>query len=165
MMILSFSSVDTLNSKISGSGAVSYRTKTTVGIRGRKTTSLITENEQRVVGGIDWRQQQLVIAGKSWSLEELKSRGPGTLRIWHWGGRHYQVNLYDKQWMLTTERSLTPLATLQQSVINIFKPSQPATMRFDTEFSEIDQVFFLLIMIYSEIWWQDNEVDGHLPHD
>ncbi|KAF5372709.1 hypothetical protein D9615_009883 [Tricholomella constricta] len=165
--MLIFSTVDLLNATLSGSGPTSYRTKTSIGIHGRKTTSLtlINGTEQRIVGGIDWREKDFVIEGKTWELFELKSRPAGpsnTLRVWHWAGDDYKVNLYGKQWTAISARRLTPLATFNQSVQRIFKASQSAKIEFHTELSETDTVFFLLVMIYSEVRWQDEDVDGHL---
>ncbi|KAG5641834.1 hypothetical protein DXG03_004137 [Asterophora parasitica] len=153
-----FSSVDLLNATLSHSGNISYRTKTSTGFLGRKATSLtlIEGTKQRVVGGIDWREKTLVIEGKTWALFDLKSRTAGpsnTLRVWHWAG---------KQWTAVSARQLVPLVTFNQWVQRIFKSSQAATIEFHTKLSDTHIVFFLLAMIYSEIRWQDDEVDGHL---
>lgn len=76
--MLTFSTPDLLNATLQGSGT-SYRTKTTIGFRGRKTTSLtvIHGREQFIVGGIDWRERTFVIDGKTWDLAELKSKAAG----------------------------------------------------------------------------------------
>ncbi|GLB38075.1 hypothetical protein LshimejAT787_0411260 [Lyophyllum shimeji] len=165
--MFTFSTVDLLNATITSSGPISFRTKTSVGFTGRKTTSLMASasGQERVVGGIDWREKDLVVLGKTWDLHGLKSRPTGpvnTLRVWHWAGENYKVDLYGKQWTVTPARQLTPLVTLSQSVQRIFKASKPATIQIHAGLSELDTIFWILVLIYSEVRWQDEDIDGHL---
>ncbi|KAF8058531.1 hypothetical protein FPV67DRAFT_1676109 [Lyophyllum atratum] len=168
--MFTFSTVDLLNATLSSSGATSYRTKTSIGFKGRKATTLtaITGTEQRVVGGIDWREKDMVIEGQTWDLFELKSRPAGptnTLRVWHWAGDDYKVKLHGKQWTAISAKQRRPLVTLSQSEQRIFKSSKPATIQFHTALSETNMVFFLLVMIYSEVRWRDEDGDGHLGNE
>ncbi|RDB20656.1 hypothetical protein Hypma_012180 [Hypsizygus marmoreus] len=165
--MLTFSTPDLLDATIQSAGSRSYRTKTSTGFRGRKATSLaiINGKEQQVVGGIDWREKELVVEGKSWELSELKSKVPGPshiLRVWHWGEENYKVNIHGNQWRATRSGQLTPLVTFTQAVQNFFSASQPARLCFHVDMPETDRIFFILIMIYSEIRRRDEDADGHL---
>lgn len=80
MSTYTFSTIDILNASLtSQEGSLSYRTKSIIGFKGRKTTTLTstTAGDEKVVGGIDWRERTFVIHGKEWDLANLKSKPSG----------------------------------------------------------------------------------------
>jgi hypothetical protein len=85
MSSLTFSSIDIINatlvpsSQLHDDSPITYRTKSIIGFRGRKTTTLsVVDGEaEKVVGGIDWRDKTFVINGKEWQLSVLKSKPTG----------------------------------------------------------------------------------------
>ncbi|KAF9464006.1 hypothetical protein BDZ94DRAFT_1257363 [Collybia nuda] len=177
MSSLTFSHIDIINTTLvpssqqPDSSSVTYRTKSIIGFRGRKTTTLsvVDGESEKVVGGIDWRDKSFVINGKEWQLSVLKSKPTGlyktSLRIWDWGGQSYKIRLGNKQWTATSTTRLTPVVTFNQYQSNIFKANQPASIHFAPGMPEIDKIFFIFVMLYSEIRMQDESADGHLNPD
>ncbi|KAG6816255.1 hypothetical protein H0H87_007420 [Tephrocybe sp. NHM501043] len=173
MLSFSFSSVNPLNATLtssnSGSSSTSYRTKTSGGVLGRKTTSLIavtggSSKEQPVVGGIDWRGKVLAVDGKTWDLDQLRSQriSGGTSKLEIIPVTDAKKSVRFRNLTSTSSGSGgTPLVTLTQSTHRIFKSSTPAIIQFHHTGSTnmtAELIFFMLVMLYSEIEWQDEQV-------
>jgi len=145
--------------------SVIYTLRTTFGFHGRKLTILHDANpipgSSGVVGAIHWQEKTLEVHGHKKRFSELK-RHEGNFfnrtRHWRWAPdrKEYEVIYEREEWKATLDNNMSIAARFSVPFRpHLFSKSQPAHLHLTKTALAEDEVFLILVLIYSEVKRQD----------
>ncbi|KAF9018150.1 hypothetical protein BDZ89DRAFT_1044687 [Hymenopellis radicata] len=155
-----------LNAQIRSSvdESVLYKLKTTFSFRGRRLTILQDANPSPggpvTVGAIHWDDRIVEILGQKKKLSDIK-RHEGKyfrrVRLWKWGPerKEYTVKYEDDDWKAKLSADEVDGVFSVPYRPHLFRKPKPTTLSLTTAALEKDEVFLILIFIYSEAKRQD----------
>ncbi|KAF5372688.1 hypothetical protein D9615_009875 [Tricholomella constricta] len=144
-----------------------YTLTTNFGLRGRKITILRDENpplgRSGYVGHILWKEKAVEISGQRKSIAEIRRTEGGLLKLnktrhWRWSpdSKEYEVRYDRKGWKATVNDNMSIAARfLVPSRPHLFSKPEPPSLHLTKTALEADEVFLILVLIYSEIKRQD----------
>ncbi|KAF8907535.1 hypothetical protein CPB85DRAFT_1311571, partial [Mucidula mucida] len=138
--------------------SVLYKLKTTFSFRGRRLTIIQDANPSPggpvTVGAIHWDDRIIEILGQKKKMSEIK-RHEGKyfkrVRLWKWGPerKEYTVKYEDDDWKakLSADDVVGVFSVPYRP--HLFTKPKPTTLSLTTAALEKDEVFLILIFIYS----------------
>ncbi|KAF8624258.1 hypothetical protein AX15_005963 [Amanita polypyramis BW_CC] len=150
-----------------------YTVTTSFGFLGSKLVTILKDanpppGESPTVGAINWKDRYFEVHAHRKPISEIKRKDRvsiQTARYWKWSshGREYQVSFGEKEWQVLA------LNDSEKEIVGTFSvPFRPHLIRKATPLSfdlsrkalEKDEVFLILLLIYSEAKRQENSNFG-----
>ncbi|KAJ6612655.1 hypothetical protein B0H10DRAFT_2051367 [Mycena sp. CBHHK59/15] len=148
--------------------SVIYSLRTTFGFRGRKDTILVDENPApgatTIVGAIHWQEKTLEIFGhkKSWSeLKRFAGSFYNRTRHWRWSldRKEYEILYEEEEWKATLDHNMSIAGRFSVPCRpHLFSKSKPVVLHLTKTALAEDEVFLILVFIYSQARRQDKTV-------
>ncbi|KAG5336973.1 hypothetical protein J132_04066 [Termitomyces sp. J132] len=146
-----------------------YTLKTTFGLRGRKLTVLLDENpapgRSSHVASLNWKDKSFEILGQRKTLSEVRRTQGGFFkktRHWRWTAdrKEYELRYDDDEgWKATLNDNMSIGARfLVPGRPHLFGKLDPPALHLTKTALEADEIFLILVLIYSEIKRQDSTV-------
>ncbi|KAG5641312.1 hypothetical protein DXG03_005545 [Asterophora parasitica] len=158
----------TASLRITRDDSAIYTLHTTFGLRGRKLTVLKDENPPlgragSSVGCILWNEKVIEIGGTRKSVKDIRRVEGGLFKMnkssyWRWmpEGKEFEVRYDQEGWKATLDNNMSIAARfLVPSRPHLFSKPEPPSLHLTKPALEADEVFLILLLIYSEIKRQD----------
>ncbi|KAJ8453817.1 hypothetical protein ONZ45_g19557 [Pleurotus djamor] len=149
--------------------SILYKVKSTTSFRGPRITVLEDANPvpgytgSNIVGAIHWKDKLLEVHGHRRPLADIKRREGRMFHLnsskhWRWGNEHreYQVRFEDDEWKVTVDHGMSIAARFEVPLRpHLFTKAKPPVIHLTRTALEADEVFMILVLIYSESRRQD----------
>lgn len=160
------SNVLNANIRMAHDNSVIYSLKTSFGLRGRKRTILRDENpafgQSGIVAIIHWKEKVFEISGVKKRVSEVQRTEGGFFkktRHWRWvsGRKEYELKYNTEGWKVTLDDTTCVAAHfIVPFRPHLFSKPEPSKLHLTKTALQADEVFLLLIFIYSEVKRQDS---------
>jgi len=151
--------------RISRDNSAIYSLKTTFGLRGRKITVLRDENPALgapdIAGHIYWKEKVFEVCGVQKKLSEIRRVEGGFLKKtnhWRWGSerKEFELKHNSEGWRAIFNDDTSTAAEFSVPFRpHLFTKPEPSTLHLTQMALEEDEVFLILVFIYSEVKRQD----------
>ncbi|RDB20597.1 hypothetical protein Hypma_012177 [Hypsizygus marmoreus] len=152
--------------RISRDNSAIYTVKTTFGLRGRKITVLQDENppmgKPAAIGHILWKEKVFEIHGQRKPIADIRrTESVGFLKkthFWRWSPerKEFEVKYHGDGWKATLDKNISIAARfLVPSRPHLFSKTDPPMLHLTKTALEEDEVFLIMVLIYSEAKRQD----------